>query len=72
MRGNNPDLLFSDHDAQGYASATVTAHTARWFTPAALVALVMATAVAVTRAEEDSTTDATAAARLGQLRSPGD
>ena len=25
MRGNNPDLLFSDHDAQGYASATVTA-----------------------------------------------
>lgn len=25
MRGNNPDLVFADHNAQGYASATVTA-----------------------------------------------
>ncbi|HEY0064583.1 MAG TPA: alkaline phosphatase D family protein [Telluria sp.] len=25
MRGNNPDLLYADHDAQGFAVATVTA-----------------------------------------------
>jgi alkaline phosphatase D len=25
MRGNNPDFFYVDHDAQGYASATVTA-----------------------------------------------